>query len=271
MADENKNAVPEEQQESGWVSPEEPTQVAEPEAAPSLQKDLSRPSAHEIYQQVAKNAKEELKRSSLSLAISGFTGGIFMGLSALGVGLALARALLALHGGQIEARSAGPGQGSEFTVRLPTGVSSSESATTDTCAIAPAANGGVKVLVVDDSRDAADSCATLLQLSGNEVRVAYNGRRALELARDFHPDAVLLDIGLPDISGYELARTIRAAPWAASVILIAVSGWGQEQDKRRALQAGFDRHLTKPIAPDALESLLQSLVASRALPPAARA
>ena len=179
----------------------------------------------------------------------------------LGVGLALAQALLSLHGGRIEALSAGRGQGSEFTARLPIGVTSS-AAPMDRDAGAPAAKGGAKVLVVDDSRDAADSCATLLQLSGHEVRVAYNGRRALELARDFHPDAVLLDIGLPDISGYELARTIRAAPWAGSVILIALTGWGQEQDKRRALQAGFDRHLTKPIAPDTLESLLQSLVAT---------
>ncbi len=180
----------------------------------------------------------------------------------LGVGLALAQALLSLHGGRIEARSAGRGQGSEFTVRLPIGVISSASAALDTDAGTPAADGGAKVLVVDDSRDAADSCATLLQLSGHDVRVAYDGRHALELAGDFHPDAVLLDIGLPDISGYELARTIRAAPWAGSVILIALTGWGQEQDKRRALQAGFDRHLTKPIAPDALESLLQSLVAT---------
>jgi CheY-like chemotaxis protein len=190
----------------------------------------------------------------------------------LGVGLSLAQALLALHGGRIEARSAGRGQGSEFTARLPIGMVSSPSVTSDAQARAPAAGGGAKVLVVDDSRDAADSCATLLQLSGYDVRVAYSGRRALELAADFQPDAVLLDIGLPDISGYELARTLRAAPWAGSVILIAVTGWGQEQDKRRALQAGFDRHLTKPIAPEALESLLQSLVAAaRAAADAARA
>ena len=177
----------------------------------------------------------------------------------LGVGLALVRGLVALHGGRIEARSDGPGRGSEFIVRLPVGVPAWEVSQVEVSAHDHATDAGLKILVVDDSRDAADTCATVLQLSGHEVQTAYNGRRALELAMTFCPDALLLDIGLPDVNGYELARTIRAAPWAEGMVLIAVTGWGQEEDRRRALEAGFDHHLTKPIAAETLESLLQSL------------
>lgn len=177
----------------------------------------------------------------------------------LGVGLALTRGLVALHGGRVEARSDGPGRGSEFIVRLPVGVPASEASRVEVSADGPAADAGLKILVVDDSRDAADTCATVLELSGHEVQTAYNGRRALELARTFRPRALLLDIGLPDVNGYELARAIRAAPWAEGMVLIAVTGWGQGEDRRRALEAGFDHHLTKPIAAETLESLLQSL------------
>jgi PAS domain S-box-containing protein len=177
----------------------------------------------------------------------------------LGVGLALARGLVSLHGGRVEARSDGPGRGSEFIVRLPVGVAASEVSQVEVSADGRATDAGLKILVVDDSRDAADTCATVLELSGYEVQTAYSGRRALELARTFRPHALLLDIGLPDVNGYELARTIRAAPWAEGMVLIAVTGWGQDEDRRRALQAGFDHHLTKPIAAETLESLLQSL------------
>jgi CheY-like chemotaxis protein len=117
---------------------------------------------------------------------------------------------------------------------------------------------GMKILVVDDNRDAADSCATLLELSGHHVQTAYTGRRALELAETFRPHALLLDIGLPDFDGYQLATTIRATPWGRSILLIAVTGWGQEEDRRRAFEAGCDHHLTKPIAAEAVESLLQT-------------
>jgi PAS domain S-box-containing protein len=177
----------------------------------------------------------------------------------LGVGLALARGLVALHGGRVEARSDGPGRGSEFIVRLPAGVPALEVSQVEVSADGPATDAGLKILVVDDSQDAADTCATVLELSGHEVQTAYSGRRALELARTFRPHALLLDIGLPDVNGYELARTIRAAPWAGGMVLIAVTGWGQGKDRRRALEAGFDHHLTKPIAAETLESLLQSL------------
>jgi PAS domain S-box-containing protein len=177
----------------------------------------------------------------------------------LGVGLALARGLVALHGGRVEARSDGPGRGSEFIVRLPAGVPALEVSQVEVSADGPATDAGLKILVVDDSQDAADTCATVLELSGHEVQTAYSGRRALELARTFRPHALLLDIGLPDVNGYELARTIRAAPWGGGMVLIAVTGWGQSKDRRRALEAGFDHHLTKPIAAETLESLLQSL------------
>lgn len=126
--------------------------------------------------------------------------------------------------------------------------------------VEPRDGAGLKILVVDDNQDAADTCASLLELSGHHVQTACPGRRAFELAETFRPQAVLLDIGLPDFNGYELAAKIRASSWGRGVILIAVTGWGQEEDRRRALEAGFDHHLTKPIAPETVESLIQSLV-----------
>jgi DNA-binding response OmpR family regulator len=125
-----------------------------------------------------------------------------------------------------------------------------------------AAGDGLKILVVDDNRDAADTCAMLLEISGHLVQTAYTGHAALELAEDFAPHAMLLDIGLPDLTGYELAERIRAASWGQDITLVAVTGWGQEEDRVRALQAGFDHHLVKPIAPEALEALLRPLAAT---------
>ncbi len=181
----------------------------------------------------------------------------------LGIGLSLVRGLVTLHGGSVEVRSDGPGRGSEFIVRLPIGAPAA-AAQIDAPAEGAvpggsAAGAGLKILVVDDNRDAADSCATLLELSGHHVQTAYTGRNALELAETFRPHALLLDIGLPDFDGYQLARKIRAAPWGGSIVLIALTGWGQEADRRRAFDAGFDYHLTKPIAPETVESLLRSL------------
>jgi CheY-like chemotaxis protein len=176
----------------------------------------------------------------------------------LGIGLALVRGLTELHGGTVRAHSAGLGQGSEFTVMLPY---QSDRAAAEGPSVAPQCkgNGALRVLIVDDSEDAADTCATLLELSGHAVCTAYTALRALELGERFHPQALLVDIGLPDLSGYELAQRIRAAPWGQHATLIAVTGWGQEQDKRRALAAGFDHHLTKPVAADAVTALLGSL------------
>ena len=176
----------------------------------------------------------------------------------LGVGLWLVRGLLRLHGGSIEARSDGPGQGSEFIVRLPVGAPAEERSPVEPVSTDPQLGAGLKVLVVDDNRDAADTCAMLLELCGHHVQTAYGGRRALELAEAFRPHAVLLDIGLPDINGYELAQRIRATPWGGNIVLIAVTGWGQTEDRQRATQAGFTQHLVKPITADSLESVLRA-------------
>jgi PAS domain S-box-containing protein len=178
----------------------------------------------------------------------------------LGVGLSLVRGLVMLHGGSVEARSEGPGRGSKFTVRLPTGAPLTQCLDVETETECPSPGVGLKILVVDDNRDAADTCAMLLEASGHHVQTAYTGRQALELARTFHPHALLLDIGLPDIDGYKVARQVRATPWGRSAVLVAVTGWGQEQDRLRAVEAGFDQHLVKPISAEMVESLLQSFL-----------
>jgi PAS domain S-box-containing protein len=173
----------------------------------------------------------------------------------LGVGLSLVHGLVTLHGGSIEARSAGPGLGSEFVVRLPVEAESAAEASPSAlgrCATQTA----LRVLVVDDNHDAADSCRILLELAGHRVEVAYTATRGLELGEQFHPQSALLDIGLPDLDGYEVARRIRATDWGAQAVLVAVTGWGQFKDRQRAREAGFDRHVTKPIAPERLPTLL---------------
>ena len=184
----------------------------------------------------------------------------------LGVGLSLARGLAALHGGTVEARSMGTGRGSQFTVRLPLGSAANQAAAADPASASPPAPPPIKILVVDDSRDAADICATLLELSGHRVQTAYSGRSALEVAEEFHPQLFLLDIGLPDIDGYQLARSIRAKPWGQTAKLVAITGWGQDEDRRRAAEVGFDHHLTKPVAADALDRLLRSVASERHSP-----
>jgi PAS domain S-box-containing protein len=177
----------------------------------------------------------------------------------LGIGLALVHGLVSLHGGHIDARSDGAGKGSEFIVRLPIGLPLTELESNGPADRANKSGVGLKLLVVDDNRDAADSCSALMELCGHHVQTAYSGQQALELAEAFRPHALLLDIGLPDIDGYQLAKTIRAAAWGERIALIAITGWGQEQDRRRAIEAGCDHHLTKPIDPERVDSLLQSL------------
>jgi two-component system, chemotaxis family, CheB/CheR fusion protein len=176
----------------------------------------------------------------------------------LGLGLALVRGIVQLHGGSVCARSEGENRGSEFTVRLPLGGTAGVPQSRKEAG-APVEGERLKILIVDDNEDAAEMCATFLELAGQDVRRAYNGRSALALAEAFRPRVALLDIGLPDISGYEVARALRQAPWATDLLLVAVTGWGQDQDKQRALEAGFDHHLTKPIEPDELERLLQAI------------
>jgi PAS domain S-box-containing protein len=174
----------------------------------------------------------------------------------LGIGLALVKGLVALHGGTVGARSAGPGQGSVFRVTLPLTAADAQESPPGAREARRSA-GTRRVLVADDNRDAADSLAVLLRLNGHEVRVAYAGRPAVALAATFNPDVVFLDLGLPDLDGCEVARQVRAGPGGSRMRLVAVTGWGQDDDRRRTEAAGFDVHLTKPVDPEMLERVLQ--------------
>jgi PAS domain S-box-containing protein len=180
----------------------------------------------------------------------------------LGVGLALARGVVELHGGSIEASSEGLGKGSELIVRLPL------AATSDTAEPKPAGdekaprqNRPCRVLVADDNRDSADSLSLLLEFADCEVLTAHDGLEAVEAALAHHPDVALLDIGMPKLNGYEVARHIRQQPQGERMLLVAITGWGQEDDKQRARDAGFDHHLTKPVDFSELKSLLATVQA----------
>jgi signal transduction histidine kinase/DNA-binding response OmpR family regulator len=183
----------------------------------------------------------------------------------LGVGLTLVRHLVDLHGGTVEVFSSGPNKGSEFVVRLPLlsnqGLPSVGSVQPQ---VSQALSNGIRVLVVDDNQDVAQTIGQLLQWSGFEVQLAYDGEAAIKLTRDFRPNAVLLDIGLPVIDGYQIARRLRAQPGGDRLTIVAASGYGQKEDQQRSLEAGCDRHLTKPIDPMELTDLLNSLCAARA-------
>lgn len=159
----------------------------------------------------------------------------------------------------MQARSEGINQGSDFIVRLPMSLGATDVGAAEPAERPGGIRRGLRIMVVDDNQDVAESCRTLLELSGHRVDTAYTGREALDLAESLHPEVILLDIGLPDLSGYEVARRIRATGWGGTTNLIAITGWGQDADRERAFRAGFDHHLTKPIATDSLETLLQSL------------
>ena len=174
----------------------------------------------------------------------------------LGIGLALVRGIVALHGGSVGAASEGAGKGSRFVVRLPLASTRSTISSRDSRQGTTKARG-VRVIVADDNRDSADTLSRILTLYGHEVRVAYDGASAVELAREYRPRVAILDIGMPLLNGYEAARRLRAALGAA-VTLIAATGWGQESDRRRAADAGFDHHLTKPVDPEALDAILRT-------------
>jgi PAS domain S-box-containing protein len=178
----------------------------------------------------------------------------------LGIGLSLVRGLVELHGGTVEARSAGVGLGSEFLVRWPMVEAGDGSAAAgEPNALANQARH--RILVIDDNHDAAASLAALLGLKGNETRCAYDGLHGLRVAADFLPDIVLLDIGMPGLDGIETGRRMREQPWGRNIVLIALSGWGQERDKRESQAAGFNHHLVKPVDLRELESVLESSVA----------
>jgi CheY-like chemotaxis protein len=184
----------------------------------------------------------------------------------LGIGLALVKRLVEMHDGEIEARSEGPGRGSELVVRLPIAAGD--------LTIAEGAAGGApevatgprpeRILVVDDNVDAAESLSRLLRMQAHEVRVVYDGLAALAAARDMNPDVVLLDIGLPEMDGLEVARSLRARDDGRRPLLVAMTGFGQAEDRARTAAAGFDHHLTKPVDPKLLQSLMQTARGARA-------
>jgi PAS domain S-box-containing protein len=182
----------------------------------------------------------------------------------LGIGLTLVRRLVELHGGTVEATSDGAGRGSEFIVRLP--ALAEEEHSGDRHADRPNALPGQasrSILLVEDNRDGAESLALLLKLMGHQASIAYSGAEAIELARSLSPQAVLLDIGLPGMSGYEVALRLRRLPGYESVVMIAMTGYGQEEDKQRSRDAGIDHHLTKPLDLATLKGLLENLEPSR--------
>jgi two-component system, sensor histidine kinase len=185
----------------------------------------------------------------------------------LGIGLALVKGLLALHGGTVAVTSAGVERGSEFTIHLPSStiVTGRRPVPAATSVITPGAGSGGRILVVDDNRDAADSLAEVLRLFGHEVFVGHCGREALELGARERPDAIVLDIGMPDMTGYEVARRMRREAWGRGVFLLAMTGWGQADDKEQARASGFDQHLTKPVDPDQVERLLADFLKPRNL------
>lgn len=172
----------------------------------------------------------------------------------LGIGLALVRGVAEMHGGSVKVTSLGPGRGSEFVVRLPLPSLQHRDAVAAVPAFAPAA--GLKVLVADDNHDAAVALALWLGFDGHLVQTAADGPTALRLARDFKPDVALLDLGMPGITGLELAGVLRAEHWASGLRLVAVSGWGDDASRQLALAAGFDEHVTKPAEPEHLRLLL---------------
>ena len=172
----------------------------------------------------------------------------------LGIGLTLVRQLVELHDGTVEAHSQGENSGSCFVVKLPVAAVAALSKASDDPP--PAAGPVRRILIADDNADAAELLEMWLKMSGHEVRSTQDGEAALRLAADMRPDVLLLDIGMPKLNGYDVARRIRQQPWGRHALLIALTGWGQEEDVRRSREAGFDHHVTKPVEPSAIDELI---------------
>jgi CheY-like chemotaxis protein/two-component sensor histidine kinase len=177
----------------------------------------------------------------------------------LGIGLTLVKRLVEMHGGTVAAESTGLGMGSTFVIRLPAALETSHCPQPQAEGPAHMSPPSLRILVVDDNRDAADSLAMLLRTTGNDIRTAYDGLEAVQVASEFRPDVVLLDIGLPKIDGHEVAQRIRKESWGRQMCLIAVTGWSDETDRARSRAAGFDHHLVKPLDPGHLAQLLVSV------------
>ncbi|HUQ29426.1 MAG TPA: ATP-binding protein [Usitatibacter sp.] len=179
----------------------------------------------------------------------------------LGIGLSIARRLVEMHGGKIDVRSEGHGMGSTFTVTLPAAVVPPQ-AEIPSGAAAPAgvtAMACKRILIADDNADSATTLSIMLEMLGNEVRIAHDGEQAVRAAREFKPDAILLDIGMPKLNGYDACAQLRGFPETAAAFMVALTGWGQEEDKARARAAGFDHHIVKPVEPSALEALIAGI------------
>src|SRR6185437_6607846 len=175
----------------------------------------------------------------------------------LGIGLALAKGLIHLHRGTLEVRSEGPGLGSEFIVNLPRTMLSAP--THEPASPTSALQVSRRILIADDNKDAADSLAILLRMDGHDIVVVHDGRLAMSTIESFRPEIALLDVGMPGLDGYEVARHVRQCPLGTMITLIAVTGWGQASDKARATAAGFDHHFTEPVEPEALIRMLRGV------------
>jgi CheY-like chemotaxis protein len=176
----------------------------------------------------------------------------------LGIGLTLVKHLVELHGGLVEASSPGTGKGSVFKVYLPLADSPPPEPPRES-AVNVAPTYRARILVADDNRDAADTLSAILELDGHEVRTAYDGAEAVQIAAQFAPQIALLDIGMPNLDGYQTARRIREQSWGSSMLLVALTGWGQEQARRQATEAGFNCHLVKPGDPQTIGALIEQI------------